>query len=570
MQQGQFATALRLSEVTLAEQPNHAEALVLAASASIRLGDAVKSIQFAERAIELMPYESTGYALLGRCLLASQQPAKAADQFARGIALDSEQPVLCHLLGQACFLADRLTDAVEAFKRAIQLAPNRVEAHIMLGQTHIRLGSRSEAVQCFRRAYRLEPTSARGLIQLAKAEIEEMEFKNALDILLRASNADSSSPLPYILLGQVHQQCGQFSEAAEANSRAITLQPLASRPYLQLVQCRRIDEADRLLIDRIKSQLDRPNLNDEDKWQLNAAIGKALDDLGEFGEAMIHIDEANRLMLSLAHPRFDHASHAAEIEATIRSLPAEEFARMQPVGSDSTLPIFIVGMVRSGTTLVEQIVSTHSEVSAGGELKFWLENTRRTLNEDLTSVDPERLIEVGNEYLGILEKFRNGKRHVTDKMPINFLFLGAIHLAFPNAKIVHCKRKPLDNCVSMLVTPFSQPVNFLHSRENVVFYYDQYLRMMDHWKSILPATSLIEIEYEDLVQNREEATRRLIGSLGLGWDAACLHPERSNRTIRTPSAWQVRQPVYRSSIGRWRNYEPWLGALRKYMPTDSD
>lgn len=566
MKSGQFSSALRLCEEVLAADPSSLEAAILASSAAMRLGKLDEAIAYATKVIHLDPKESTGYAILGRCYMASNRPLDAVEQFGAAITLDPNQPVILQLLGQALQQSNRFADAAEAYRRAVHLAPNLIEAHIALGQLYIRLGDRGAAGQCFRRAFRLEPTSGRGFIQLAKSLLEDAEYEKAEEALLKAESIDPQSPVPFVLLGQLYQQQGMFEKAGEANLRAIRLQPTAGKQYLQFVQSRRMTSADQEIMSLMSSAVEGGRLSDDDRWQLHFALGKAFDDLGQFEKAMAHFDEANRIMHTIAFPPFDRAAHRDEIEATIRSLPLESFEALRQYGSESEAPVFIVGMIRSGTTLVEQIVSSHPEVAAGGELKFWLENTRRILNSERSSIDPENLRQVSSEYLKQIDRLSGGRRRITDKMPLNFLFIGAMHLAFPNARFIHCRRSPLDNCISMFATPFPQPVNFLHSRENIVFYYKQYLRLIDHWRNVIPADRLLEVDYELLVSNPAPLTHRMIEFLGLDWDDACLHPEELHRAVRTPSTWQVRQPIYRSSVDRWRNYEPWLGAFREFLP----
>ena len=546
--------------------PGSAEAVVGLATLAQSKGDLDTALAFANRVIELEPDDFSGYSIAGRCCLAKREPGRAVEYLLLAVSLEPNLAILFHLLAQALQLIDRDEEAVDAYRRAIQLAPHIADSHMALGQLYIKEGNRNEAVSCFRRAYKLEPKSARGLTQLAKALVEEGDFMEAEKSLRKAIQLDGKAPIPQALLGQVLVQLGRFEEAAMVLQKAIAIQPSAVRPYLQFVQCRKIGVDDQPILDRMVSMLDDSKLIPDERRHLLYALGKAYDDLGQYEVAIRYFDEANRIMFSLVRPRFDRETHATQFDLAIQNVTSEFLEDNLGVGLTSDAPIFIVGMIRSGTTLVEQIVSSHPDIEAGGELRFWLDHTKDTLDPSENRVDPSRIQAVAGQYLELVQSIASEKSRVTDKMPLNYMFLGVMHLAFPNARIIHCRRSPIDNCLSIYLTPFPQAVTFAHSRENIVFYYEEYLRLMEHWRSILPADRFLEVDYEDLITNREAVTRRMMDFVGLGWSDSCLHPEANRRAVITPSTWQVRQPVYRTSIDRWRHYEQWLGAVGKFKP----
>jgi len=238
-------------------------------------------------------------------------------------------------------------------------------------------------------------------------------------------------------------------------------------------------------------------------------------------------------------------------------------------GQKTELPILIIGMPRSGTTLLDQIVSSHPQVGSAGELSFWCESP---LAGNATKVfEPAFSDELAVKYRMLLRGFGPGKKRVTDKMPLNFPYLGAIHMLFPNARILHCRRHPVDTCLSLLMNTLSlrEAPNYLFEPEDTVFTYKEYFRVMKHWREVLPADRFLDVDYEEVVSDKEAMTRKIIAFCGLEWDDACLHHERNERAVDTPSKWQVRQPIYSSSVARWKNYEPWLGPLRELL-TDTD
>jgi hypothetical protein len=224
--------------------------------------------------------------------------------------------------------------------------------------------------------------------------------------------------------------------------------------------------------------------------------------------------------------------------------------------------VLIIGMPRSGTTLAEQIVSSHPEVGAGGELNFWNERGAAWHQAGTEAPFPGQ---VAAEYLGVLRAIAPKAARVTDKMPFNFLWAGLIHLAFPRATIIHCRRAAIDTALSIHQTHFHPGLAFPTGGAELVAYFRSYRRLTDHWRRVLPADRLIEVDYEDLTRAPEPVIRRIIAGCGLAWDDACLCPELNPRAVKTPSKWQARQPIYRKSVERWRRYEPWLGLLRALL-----
>jgi len=214
---------------------------------------------------------------------------------------------------------------------------------------------------------------------------------------------------------------------------------------------------------------------------------------------------------------------------------------------------------------VEQIVSSHPDVAAGGEQSFLTQRYHSVMEPRHGSPHRSEAVTLANNYLDLLKSIGGTKAHVTDKMPHNFYLSGLIHAMFPSARIIHCRRNPVDTCISIYTTRFPEPLNFAHNQEEIVFFYKEYLRIMEHWRRVLPADRFLEVDYEELISDREKVTRRMIEFCGLEWNDACLHHERNPGAIRTPSWWQARQPVYTTSMGRWKNYEPWLGAFKELL-----
>jgi hypothetical protein len=333
-----------------------------------------------------------------------------------------------------------------------------------------------------------------------------------------------------------------------------------------MVRCRRLTSADEVLRTRMRAALQNPGLETEQILRLHLALGKAADDLAEYGEAMRHFDAAEQLRRR-ASP-FDSAAFTAQVDRLISLFTPDLFARADRTGEAA--PVLILGMPRSGTTLVEQILSSHPQVAPGGELNFWNEHAIAWLQTEHAMPDTAFLDQAAAEYLAVLRRIGPDAARVTDKMPFNFLWAGLIHLAVPGATLIHCRRSPIDTAISIHQTNFNLHVAFPTGGPDLVAYFDAYRRVTAHWRAVLPPARFVEVEYEALTASPEPEIRRLVAACGLAWDDACLAPERNARMVKTPSRWQTRQPIYRTANQRWRRYEPYLGALAQLVDDESD
>ena len=248
----------------------------------------------------------------------------------------------------------------------------------------------------------------------------------------------------------------------------------------------------------------------------------------------------------------------------IRTLTPDHFTRRAAFGADSELPVLIVGMPRSGTTLVEQILSSHPEIAGGGELTFWGDKAN-ALAVAGVALSEEAAHELAAKYLALLRRIGPAAHRVTDKMPQNYMHLGLIHMVFPRARTIHCRRDPIDTCLSIYFTHFGLMKDYAFERRGIIFFYEQYLSLMAHWRRVLPPDRFLEVDYEALVADPEPVTRRIIDFCGLDWDDACLRSENNPRVVSTASMWQARQRIYQTSVERWRRYEPWLGEFGRLL-----
>jgi len=398
---------------------------------------------------------------------------------------------------------------------------------------------------------------------------------------------DSQNAMAHDLLGNLLSEFGRFDEARECFERAIAIAPLLAGCYYDLVRCRPVtsNDNDDGLLQRMEAALATPGLDAAQLLRLHLAIGKAADDVGDYALAMHHFDAADGVRRRSAP--FDSAAFSTEVDRLIARCTPELMAPAPELGNPDATPVLILGMPRSGTTLVEQIVSMHPEVGAGDELHFWNErgaawhrsgagaagngwarNEEPLVASDFTAT--ELLAKAAADYLRVLRGIAPKAARVTDKMPFNFLWAGLIHLTFPRATIIHCRRVFVDTALSIHQTHFHPSLAFPTGGAELVLYFRSYKRLTDHWRRVLPADRFIEVDYEDLTSAPEPVIRRIIAACGLAWHDACLRPESNPRAVKTPSKWQTRQPIYRTSVARWRRYEPWLGPLRALIDVEQN
>lgn len=514
-----------------------------------------------------MPETAQEHTELGQQALQSKQYVEAEGHFRRAIASEPENAESHRNLGEALMMKGDLSAATLEFRTALKLEGKDSKAHILLGRTLFARRKTDEAIEHYRKALELDPSSAEAHVHLARALAKALFGTEAMSHLQEAAKLDPSNADAHQMLAYCYQETGQFNEAIKCFEKVIELKPESGAAYYGITISKKITKADYPLLDKIEELAGKAE-KQTDERDLNYALAKGRNDLGDYQAAMGHYERAHFLAAKNlgAQPPFDKAGFAAHIELMIKTFTPSFFERWKGYENESDLPILFVGLPRSGTTLLEQILTCHPDIGDGGELLYWSEHGIRAFREFMGGTPNREIVsEVGASYLEVLGRIAPGKRFVSDKMPNNFLYLGLIHILFPNARFLHCRRHPVDNLLSLYTTPSRNPGPMVHSKETLVFVYQNYARLMDHWRSVLPESCMFEVSYESIVSDLEGTTRSVLSYLGLPWNDACLHPEQNPRAVSTPSQWQVRQPIYSGSVERWRRYEPWLGPLRDLL-----
>jgi tetratricopeptide (TPR) repeat protein len=537
--------------------PITAQALHAQGQHLLQAGQTLPAMAMFLRAVQLDATFFEAHHALGAALLQSGRLADASAILRQAVALRPGSVAAQFDLATAYDRQNLHDAAVDAYGKVAALAPERGDVQLRLGQLHAMYSRMAPAADCLERAADLSSDKVAARLYRADAGLLRGDHAGAEQWARAAvATAPDSDAARAALAGLLYNQ-GRFAEAAELFEEALRLNPVSAKSWDGLVHCRQFGAGDSAVADRMAAVLQRQDLDDDTHMAIHFALGKVFDDCGDYARAMEQFDAANRLRARGLV--FDRAGLAAMVDRTIALFTPAFMARNVALGVADETPLFIVGMYRSGTTLAEQILSSHPDIAAGGELTVW---SGTDIEPDAGGAfDAARTGDAVAKYLGALRGIGGGAARVTDKLPANFFRLGAIHTLLPRARIVHCVRDPVDTCFSIYATLFDTRLPFAARFDDLVFYYGQYRRIMAHWRRVLPPDVLLDVDYENLIADRAVETRRLVAFAGVDWDDRCLQPERNDRAIGTASAWQARQPVYATSLARWRRYEKWLGEL---------
>jgi Tfp pilus assembly protein PilF len=439
-------------------------------------------------------------------------------------------------LGIALATQGRVVEAIAHYEDALALDPYFPDAHNNLGITLKDQNRTDDAMAHYERALAIDPNHAEALNNV----------------------------------GNVFKERGRFEEAMAHYERAIASQPSYAEAHYNRSEIRRfrLGDADMAALEALLSRADLPP---NKMLYAHFALAKAFDDTGDYAHAF----EQMRLGNALKRGQLDYDESA--VFALFRRISAtfdrSQLERFREAGDPSSVPIFVLGMPRSGSTLIEQILASHPQIHGAGEL-IHLERTVGALTagdppvpypECVPLMDATVLRELGLDYLDHLPAVSSDKLRIVDKLPGNFLSIGLIRLILPNARIIHSMRDPMDTCVSCYSRLFTSGLHYTYDLAELGRYCRSYLELMDHWRSVLPPNAMLDVSYEDMVDDLEGQARRLIEYCGLPWDGRCIAFHKTDRPVKTASAVQVRQPLSRGSLQRWRKYETWLGPLREAL-----
>ena len=596
--------AQQLCRDILRADPDHAEALNLLGVILQDTGRAEESIPLISRAVEIDPNFPDAFANLARAFRFMGEEKRAVTAARRATELDPDLAEGWLQQGFALATLERHEEAIAALREAAARMPDAADLHASIGFAAQTLKNHDLAASAWREVTRLQPCRTDALVNLGTALTEINQFDEAVSVLRHARDRAPDDVFALAALARVHHRrfegaelvavcrailaidpgrldilallsngqiwLGQFEEI-EATREAVLAADPANRSFARQLGAVIPVVLDQTELAHCRTQLDDKGLPLEERVSAGFALAKALENNSHY-DAAFDVFRTTNALAHAADSAANRGFNLADLKVYVGNIMSRYtpplFDAFRPLGNPSDLPVFVVGMPRSGTSLVEQIAASHPRVFGAGERKEMMELITR-LNRDRgfvwpTQWDLDQFRHEAADHVARLRALAGNADRVIDKLPDNIQMLGHIRVLFPNARIVICRRDLRDVCLSCFTTRFGDHIAWSNDLEECASRAVEIERLTEHWRSVLPGP-VLEINYENLVGNIDAESRRLIDFLGLDWDPACLEFHKTDRPVTTASAWQVRQPLYDSSVGRWRNYQAHLGPMLKVL-----
>jgi tetratricopeptide (TPR) repeat protein len=575
------ANANRLDEAKayfermIAADPNSGEAYGSLAAIHSSRGEFDAAVACYDKALGLAPYHPGIHYGFAATLQSLGRNEEGIRHLEVALAVKPQHLESHFLLGNLLYATGRDREAARCYLKVLQLSPRHSETHNNLGNVLLRQGHAERAIGHYRTAIEINPVYADAYGNLGNALLELNRLEESIEQNRRALELKPERFGSYNNLGVALQALGRFDEAREAFKQALELSPNEASIHLNLANMDRFKPRDRRMpgLRRLIAVVD--TLDEEKQIAAHFAMGKALADLKQYDEAFQQLMSANALKRRTFV--YDEPKRLAMFENIKAKFPPERFRAGSGDGDASWSPIFIVGMPRSGTTLMEQVLASHSKVFGAGELETFKELIGECAKREgippaypdlMESLSPEGIAELGRLYTRCVRAMASDAACIVDKMPLNFVFVGLIHLALPQARFIHIRRDPLDTCMSCFSLLFTGSQPFAYDLAELGRYYRGYESVMDHWRTVLPQGVMMDVQYEELVDDIECVSRAVLQHCSLQWEDACRSFHDTRRTVRTASLMQVRKPLYRSSIGGWRRYAKHLMPLAEALGQD--
>jgi tetratricopeptide (TPR) repeat protein len=533
------------------------------------------------KALSLRPGYALAHNNLGVALAARGDHTEAITAYHEALVIQPDYVEALSNLGTSLHAVERSVEAVKRFREALALRPDFLDARVNLGHAFAALGRAAEAIPCYEAAIKQYPENAVAHVNLAAALRDAGHYARAAEHYERAIALTPDFAAAHAGLGTVHLESGRIGEARQCYEHAIRLEPRRPSYFLGLSRSISFMLEHPCLGPLLDLASDIDAMSDGDKIDTHFAMAKAMADLGDQERAFAHQLAGNALKrLTVSYDETQVLGRLRRIQSVFT---AELIEARQNHGIPSPHPVFIIGMPRSGSTLVEQILASHPQVFGAGEVDAFglalriagLHTAERPFPECVSEWTAEDLNRAADRYLQLLgrdlplSENRVRVKRLTDKMLANFQYAGLIHLMLPRAHIIHTRRDPIDTCLSCFSIQFAG-LRYTYDLGELGRYYAAYARLMDHWRALLPAGRMLEVQYEQVVEDFEMMARRIIAHCGLEWDDACLRFYETQRPVRTSSVIQVRQPIYRNSVGRWRPDADVLRPLVEALGADGD
>ncbi len=571
--QGKFEEALALYDRAVALDGNFAQAHSNRGNALQRLERFADAEKDYRRAIELQPGFADAWNNLGTCLRELKRPEQAESVYRKALDFNPNNPETLDNLALAVKDLERLDEAADLLRRALVIEARSDKLYVHYATVLLDQKKVDEAAAACARALSLNAGNHDAVNLMGRVAFDRGELKAALAHYRRALALKPDLADAYNNMGNALKELGQLRQAHDAYLQALALDPNIAGVYVNLADSKKFSAGDPHLAAMEALAAKGDGLSKTDRMQLDFGLGKAYADLKDYDRSFRHLLAGNTA--KRASIVYDEPASFALFDRIEAVFTPALIAGKSGAGEASAAPIFVIGMPRSGTTLVEQIIASHPRVFGAGELQTLNDVILNVRGPDgnvipypdfVPALDAAALRQIGARYLAEVRALaakqgRSDAAYVTDKMPSNYYFAGLIQLALPNATIIHTIRDPADTCISCFSKLFSAEQNHTYDLAELGRYYRRYEHLMAHWRRVLPAGRILDVRYEDVVADLPAQAARIIAHCGLPWNERCLSFHETDRPVRTASATQVRQPIYKSAIGRWRVYERHLGPL---------
>lgn len=562
--QGKLDDAVKAYQHTLKINPERQQTQVKLSQAFSQMGEEKKAEDIKADFFE----NNKSFKELDKAVeLEKEEKFDEAESIYRAVLLSDPDNVTAMRLWAALGTKQRFfAEAEVLLKRAVEKAPDYSLAWHDLFQVQQEQDKYEESIESANALIKLEPTSPRPIILLAAAYASSGDHERAIDLYDQAIEMAPGHVGAMCGKGNSCRTFGRADDAIAAFRKSIETNPLHAEPYWSLANLKTFKFEQKEVDDMVAMEGD-DRISEEGQVQLNNALGHEFHNRKEYDRAFEYLDRCNDLRR--AQEYYDPVENEELVSMMISTFTPEFISENADSGDPDDSPILIVGLPRSGSTLLEQILSSHSKVEGTFELRD-LSKTTRSLPEfrqkgiryptNITQVEQSRYKELGAEYIERTRRYRSDLPYFTDKNPNNFMHIGFLGLTLPNAKVINAKRHPLDSCFGSFKQLFASGQSFTYDMIELGEYYLQYQRVMDHWHEVMPG-KVLDVQYEDVVADTENQIRRILDHCGLNFEESCLNFHQSDRAVKTASSEQVRQPIYASSVHTWRHYEEHLGDL---------
>lgn len=563
----QFDKAERCHEKALALNPNFASSLNNMGSIRRKAKKYEEAEIYYRKAIAAVPNNLEPKNNLGATLVQLNKPHEALEILEQVLARNPRYVEAQCNKGCALNALGREIEALSAFYKTLEYDPRYAQAYAGISRVELDLSHDEKAAEMALKAIECDPKMAEAYSALGMAQLSQGHPEKARASLEKALDLDATLSSARLGLGNILLEEGHIKEAEEIFQSVIDEDGADDMSALfNLAQARK-NKTDDDLVKRLEAKAQEiETLTGSKPMFLHFALGKVYDDIGAHEKSFTHYLEGCRLKRSKI--TYDANAKDAQVERIKTTFTKDYIQSMKGAGCASKTPIFVLGMPRSGTTLTEQIIASHPDVFGAGELYDMLDianwegkNGPVVFPENISAMSKAQIKAMGEAYVAGLKDRAPKSKRITDKMPANFFQIGLIHTILPNAKIVHVNRHPLDTCISCFTRLFAHNQDNSYDLYELGRFYRGYHTIMNHWRSVLPKNSFYDIQYEDLVDDTENQAKALIKYCDLEWNESCLAFHENKRNIRTASVTQVRQPIYKSSVARWKKYEKFLSPL---------